>query len=182
MKTFLQVLVQSDSKIRIRSNVSPEMVFNLSQMIAQSGAYRRLGEYDGAIFSTERDLETSVVSGNPILMRVARPKIALKGLGLTTSSWIESAPYGEPYKHGWLIAIGALVLSVLLGIKLAWMFCGWVPPKELSKLKTGETLEITASDPGSVKDISSFCSQTGHELVLSQSKEGLFIFVIRKSN
>ena len=52
--------------------------------------------------------------------------------------------------------------------------------KELAKLNKGEFLEILASDPGSVNDIASFCEQTGHELISSESHEGDFIFIVKK--
>ncbi len=53
--------------------------------------------------------------------------------------------------------------------------------KALNLLKTGELLKIQATDPGSVKDLSSFCEQTGNELVSSESAEDEFVFVIRKT-
>ena len=53
--------------------------------------------------------------------------------------------------------------------------------KALNSLQTGELLKIQATDPGSVKDLSSFCEQTGNELVSSESGDGEFIFVIRKT-
>jgi tRNA 2-thiouridine synthesizing protein A len=52
--------------------------------------------------------------------------------------------------------------------------------KALAGMQVGEVLEITATDPGSVKDLDSFCSQTGNEMVSSQSSEGEFRFRIRK--
>ncbi len=53
--------------------------------------------------------------------------------------------------------------------------------KALATLSTGEVLEIAATDPGSVKDLSSFCEQTGHEMLSSQQQSGEFHFRIRKS-
>jgi tRNA 2-thiouridine synthesizing protein A len=52
--------------------------------------------------------------------------------------------------------------------------------KAISRLKTGEVLEVTATDPGAVKDLASFCSQTGHELIASDELGSDFIFKIRK--
>lgn len=54
--------------------------------------------------------------------------------------------------------------------------------KALAQLAMGEMLEIITSDPGSVKDLSSFCEQTGHELVSSEIHEDEFIFVIKKDS
>ncbi len=53
--------------------------------------------------------------------------------------------------------------------------------KTLSALNTGDTLSITSTDPGSVKDMQSFCNQTGNELVSSNANQGEFVFLIRKS-
>lgn len=54
--------------------------------------------------------------------------------------------------------------------------------KALAQLALGEMLEIITSDPGSVKDLPSFCEQTGHELVSSEIHEDEFIFVIKKDS
>ncbi|MFH1818142.1 MAG: sulfurtransferase TusA family protein [Pseudomonadota bacterium] len=53
--------------------------------------------------------------------------------------------------------------------------------KALTDLAKGETLAITATDPGSLKDMQAFCKQTGHELVSSSERQGEFEFLIRKS-
>ena len=53
--------------------------------------------------------------------------------------------------------------------------------KALSAMSTGETLAITSTDPGSVKDMQSFCKQTGNELVSSNSDQGEFVFLVRKA-
>ena len=53
--------------------------------------------------------------------------------------------------------------------------------KTLSALNTGDTLSVTSTDPGSVKDMQSFCNQTGNELVSSNANQGEFVFLIRKS-
>ncbi|MEZ5454329.1 MAG: sulfurtransferase TusA family protein [Thiothrix sp.] len=53
--------------------------------------------------------------------------------------------------------------------------------KALNSLQTGDTLQIHASDPGSVKDMQSFCQQTGNELVSSNDSNGEFSFLIRKA-
>ncbi len=52
--------------------------------------------------------------------------------------------------------------------------------KVIATLNEGEVLEVTATDPGSLKDIESFCNQTGHELLSSNQADGNFIFQIRK--
>ncbi len=53
--------------------------------------------------------------------------------------------------------------------------------KALAGLQDGETLRVISTDPGSVKDMESFCNQTGNELVENASENGEFHFIIRKS-
>lgn len=53
--------------------------------------------------------------------------------------------------------------------------------KALNGLANGDTLEVLATDPGSVKDIDSFCKQTGNTLVSTNEQQGQYTFVIRKS-
>ena len=52
--------------------------------------------------------------------------------------------------------------------------------KAIAGLSSGEVLEVLATDPGSVKDISSFCEQTGHQLLEHAEAGGDFVFRIRK--
>lgn len=53
--------------------------------------------------------------------------------------------------------------------------------KAMAALASGDVLEVKATDPGSVKDLDSFCSQTGHEMLSSAESSGEFIFHIRKA-
>jgi tRNA 2-thiouridine synthesizing protein A len=53
--------------------------------------------------------------------------------------------------------------------------------KALAGMGAGKTLEILATDPGSIKDFEAFCRTTGHELVEQQNDGKLFRFVIRKA-
>jgi tRNA 2-thiouridine synthesizing protein A len=53
--------------------------------------------------------------------------------------------------------------------------------KALKELPTGGTLEILATDPGSVKDFEAFCNSTGNELVSSAQDGKIYKFVIRHS-
>ncbi|HFE36848.1 MAG TPA: SirA family protein [Gammaproteobacteria bacterium] len=53
--------------------------------------------------------------------------------------------------------------------------------KTLSGLLVGQVLRIICTDPGSVKDFSAFCKQTGHELLESEEKQGTFYFLIKKT-
>jgi tRNA 2-thiouridine synthesizing protein A len=53
--------------------------------------------------------------------------------------------------------------------------------KAIAGLDSGEILEVIATDPGSIKDLDSFCSQTGHEMLSSAQANGEFVFQIRKA-
>lgn len=53
--------------------------------------------------------------------------------------------------------------------------------KTLAGLQAGDVLEITATDPGSVKDLSAFCNQTGNEMLSHRQSNGEFHFRIRKA-
>lgn len=54
--------------------------------------------------------------------------------------------------------------------------------KALKTLPTGGTLEVIATDPGSVKDFEAFCRTTGNELVDQHNDGKIFNFIIRNMN
>ena len=53
--------------------------------------------------------------------------------------------------------------------------------KALKEVPTDGTLEILATDPGSVADFEAFCRQTGNELLEHAEDEGIYRFLIRKT-
>ena len=53
--------------------------------------------------------------------------------------------------------------------------------KSLTGLKSGETLKVVATDPGALKDMASFCTQTGNTLLESRQSGADYEFVIRKA-
>ena len=53
--------------------------------------------------------------------------------------------------------------------------------KAINQISSGEVLEVTSTDPGSVKDMESFCQQTGNRLVSSSEADNSFIFLIEKA-
>lgn len=53
--------------------------------------------------------------------------------------------------------------------------------KALKDVESGGTLEIFATDPGSVVDFEAFCRMTGNELLESDEEDNIYRFVIRKS-
>lgn len=52
--------------------------------------------------------------------------------------------------------------------------------KALADLESGQTLEVLASDPGSVKDFEAFCRTTGHRLLEQAASGETFRFVIER--
>jgi len=53
--------------------------------------------------------------------------------------------------------------------------------KAINLMNSGEILEVTSTDPGSVKDMASFCEQTGNRLVSSNEANNSYVFLIEKS-
>ncbi|MEZ5593772.1 MAG: sulfurtransferase TusA family protein [Gammaproteobacteria bacterium] len=53
--------------------------------------------------------------------------------------------------------------------------------KAINALDSGHTLQVLATDPGSVKDFAAFCRATGHQLLASDEESGVFNFLIKKA-
>lgn len=53
--------------------------------------------------------------------------------------------------------------------------------KALKDLQPGDILQVTATDPGSVKDFEAFAKQTGNELLESTTEGESFIYRLKKS-
>ena len=53
--------------------------------------------------------------------------------------------------------------------------------KSMNQMTAGQVLRITATDPGSVKDMEAFCKQTGNELLESNQGDGEFTYFLKKS-
>ena len=52
--------------------------------------------------------------------------------------------------------------------------------KALAALQSGDTLAVTATDPGAPDDFAAFCRQTGHALLSSKADGGVFHMLIRR--
>jgi tRNA 2-thiouridine synthesizing protein A len=50
----------------------------------------------------------------------------------------------------------------------------------LNNMKTNQKLKLIATDPGSVKDVEAFCTQTGNKLIENKYSENKYIFIIEK--
>lgn len=53
--------------------------------------------------------------------------------------------------------------------------------KALGEVAKGGTLEVLATDPGSVADFKAFCETTGHLLVEQGETAGVYRFVIQRT-
>jgi tRNA 2-thiouridine synthesizing protein A len=51
----------------------------------------------------------------------------------------------------------------------------------IRQMASGQTLEVVATDPGSVKDFAAWSRTTGHPLLESSSDGATYRFVIRKA-
>jgi tRNA 2-thiouridine synthesizing protein A len=54
--------------------------------------------------------------------------------------------------------------------------------KALKDVPAGGTLEVLATDPGSVADFAAFCRTTGNELLESTEASGVYRFLIKRVN
>jgi tRNA 2-thiouridine synthesizing protein A len=53
--------------------------------------------------------------------------------------------------------------------------------KALKELPVGKTVEVFATDPGSVPDFSAFCRTSGNEMIEQSQDAGVFRFVVRRA-
>ncbi len=53
--------------------------------------------------------------------------------------------------------------------------------KAIAEVPVGGTLEVLATDPGSVADFEAFARQTGHKLVEHSESGGVYRFIIERA-
>ena len=53
--------------------------------------------------------------------------------------------------------------------------------KAIKGIQVGEVLEMLATDPGSVRDMEAFQSQTGHELLASEQQGTVYRFLLKRT-
>ena len=51
----------------------------------------------------------------------------------------------------------------------------------INELKSGQVLEVIATDPGSINDMAAWSKRTGNPIVESKQDGGVFQFFIKKS-
>ena len=52
--------------------------------------------------------------------------------------------------------------------------------KSLNELTSGQVLKVVATDPGSIKDMQAFATQTGNPLLSSAEENKTYVFFLRK--
>ena len=52
--------------------------------------------------------------------------------------------------------------------------------KAIDELSSGQILKLVCSDPGSVNDLTSWSSSTGHIILSSNEEDGIYIYLIQK--
>jgi TusA-related sulfurtransferase len=52
--------------------------------------------------------------------------------------------------------------------------------QQLNAMASGEILRVHATDPGSQRDFRVFAEQSGHALLESSERDGVFIYILRK--
>lgn len=52
--------------------------------------------------------------------------------------------------------------------------------KAIDSIQSGQTMEVHATDKGSVSDFTAWVKRMNHELIESREDNGVFIFVVKK--
>ena len=52
--------------------------------------------------------------------------------------------------------------------------------KALATLQSGQSLQVTSTDPGSMRDFAAFAKQTGNELLSQESMGNDFVHVLKR--
>ena len=76
--------------------------------------------------------------------------------------------YNPPINHTETTAMTPTLELDLTGLKCP-----------LATLEAGQILSVRATDPGAPDDFAAFCRQTGHQLLASDTDNGVFVLVIQ---
>ena len=104
---LFSILGESGSRVVFRSNVTPDITIDISGLMKAKA---------GKIPPTQ---EVPVSSDDKVMLKLIRPEITLKALGST----INYAPYGRPRKEFLVTVAAGVVISALIGARLAWAVC-----------------------------------------------------------
>ena len=53
--------------------------------------------------------------------------------------------------------------------------------EEIKALKPGQTMEVLADDTGFPADIKAWCKSTGNELLSLETKDGMYVAIVRRN-
>lgn len=118
-QTGLSMLAQAGSKIIFKSNLTPEIIIDVSTLA-------------GKQVSPDHP---DVSSRSRATLGLIQPKVTLKALGLHTSR----APYGNPNPNAWMFILAAFIGAGLVGMKLAWSGCKKIGSKKYQTKSLTET-------------------------------------------
>ena len=51
---------------------------------------------------------------------------------------------------------------------------------KIRDMQVGDILELTATDPSTMRDVRKFCTFLNHELLQADERDGVFIYLIKK--
>lgn len=91
-----------DAELVIKSNVTPEITIKLADVLVPGGSAQR-----------------AITSDHPLLMKLIRPELIIKTLGIEDNY----SPYGRPQAGMYSMVLVGLVSSGLIGALLAWAVC-----------------------------------------------------------
>ena len=53
--------------------------------------------------------------------------------------------------------------------------------KRLKPLAAGQCIEMIADDPAAIVDVPHFCTESGHELIATEDRDGAQVYIVRKT-
>ncbi len=104
---LLSILGETGSKVVFRSNITPDITIDVSGLMKTKA---------GKVAPSE---EVPISSDDKMILKLIKPEVTLKALG----SVINYAPYGHPRKEVALALLAGIIISGLIGARLAWAVC-----------------------------------------------------------
>jgi len=117
-KAGLGILGESGTKVIFRSNVTPDIVVDISELMKVKAVGISIDD-DAPVDPTPETEEVPISSEDTRLLKIIRPEVSLNILG----NRVSHAPYGRPRRTTAVIFVFALIASSLIGAKLAWVAC-----------------------------------------------------------
>ncbi len=128
-KAGLGLLGESGTRVVFRSNVTPDITVDISGLMRVKASEIELDPStsagttpadQGVVVPANPDAEeVPVSSADTKLLKFIRPEVALNVLG----NRVGYAPYGRPRRSTAIAFVFAIVASILIGAKIAWVVC-----------------------------------------------------------